>query len=281
MKRIKIVTDSTSDIPKVTADKHNISIRPLTILFEEKEYRDWIDLKPSEFYNLMRKSEKLPTTSMVNPNQFSQAYEKILTEYDEIISIHLSSHGSGTYSSAEIAREMVDKDRITVIDTYNYTYGYGQFVVEAAIMAEEGKGRDEIVQRVEYLSKNLKTLFVVDTLEYLKKGGRLSATKATIGTLLNLKPILTVEEGKIVAIDKARGFKKALKCIAEIIQEEGSNTGNQVLKIGHSDNYEHLEIFKKTMEEVFGECQFEEFEVGCVIGVYCGPGTVVIHYFNE
>lgn len=94
-----------------------------------------------------------------------------------------------------------------------------------------------------------------------------------------MKPILTVSDGKIIAIDKARGFKKALKRIAEIILEEGSNMNNQVLKIGHADNYEHLEIFKKTMEEAFGKCQFEEFEVGCVIGVYCGPGTVVIHYF--
>lgn len=169
MKRIKIVTDSTSDIPKVIADKHDISILPLTILLEEKEYRDWIDIKPSEFYSLMRKSVKLPTTSMVNPVQFSQAYERILTEYDEIISIHLSSHGSGTYNSAAMAKETVDKDRITVIDTWNYTYGYGQFVVEAAIMAEEGKSRDEIVERMNYMKENLKTLFVVDTLEYLKK----------------------------------------------------------------------------------------------------------------
>ncbi len=279
MKKIKIVTDSTSDIPKEIAEKHDITVLPLTIHFEEKEFRDWIDIRPSEFYDLMRKSEKLPTTSMVNPSEFSQAYEKLLEEYDEIISIHLSSHASGTYGSAEIAREMVNEERITVIDTYNYTYGYGQFVVEAAAMAEEGKSKEEIIERGEYLKNNLKTLFVVDTLEYLKKGGRLTATKATIGTLLNLKPILTVKEGKIIAIDKARGFKKALKRIAEIIQEEGSDVTNQVLKVGHADNYEHLEIFKKAMEETFGKCQFEEFEVGCVIGVYCGPGTVVIHYF--
>lgn len=279
MKKIKIVTDSTSDIPKEIAEKHDITVLPLTIHFEEKEFRDWIDIKPFEFFDLMRKSEKLPTTSMVNPSEFSQAYEKLLEEYDEIISIHLSSHASGTYGSAAIARDMVNEERITVIDTYNYTYGYGQFVVEAAIMAEEGKSRDEIIEKGEYLKNNLKTLFVVDTLEYLKKGGRLSATKATIGTLLNLKPILTVKEGKIIAIDKARGFKKALKRIAEIIQEEGSIVNSQVLKVGHADSYENLEIFKKSMEETFGECQFEEFEVGCVIGVYCGPGTVVIHYF--
>ena len=171
-------------------------------------------------------------------------YETFLKDYDEIISIHLSSHVSGTHNSALLARDMVDKDKIIVIDSKNYTYGYGQFVIEAAKMAQDGKSSREILERVNYLKENLKTLFVVDTLEYLKKGGRLSSTKATIGTLLNLKPVLTVEEGKIVAIDKARGFKKALKRIVEIIQEEGSDLRGQVLKMGHADNYEHLKIFE-------------------------------------
>lgn len=278
MSRIKIVTDSTSDIPKNIAEKYDIEVLPLTIFFGEDEYRDWLDITPSEFYERMRKTDKLPTTSQVTPNAFVQVYETLLKDYDEIISIHLSSHVSGTHNSALLARDMVDKDKITVIDSKNYTYGYGQFVVEAARMAKEGKSSSEIVERVDYLKENLKTLFVVDTLEYLKKGGRLSATKATIGTLLNLKPVLTVEEGKIVAIDKARGFKKALKLIVEIIQEEGSDLRGQVLKMGHADNYEHLKIFEGIVEESFGKCDIEEFEIGCVIGVYCGPGTVVIHY---
>lgn len=281
MSKIKIITDSTSDIPRSIIDKYDITVLPLTVLFGEEEYRDWVDITPSDFFKRMRESEKLPTTSMVTPNEFSKSYDTYLKEYDEIISIHLSSHASGTYNSAMLAKEMINKDKIHVIDTKNYTFGYGQFVVEAAKMASEGKSSKEIVEKLKYFNENLKTLFVVDTLEYLKKGGRLSATKATIGTLLNLKPILTVKEGKIIAIDKARGFKKALKRIAEIIQEEGSDLGNQILKakVGHADNYEHLEIFKNVLEESFGKCQFEEFEVGCVIGVYCGPGTVVIHYF--
>lgn len=279
MGKIKIIVDSTSDIPKSLADKHNIEILPLTIQFGEDEYKDWVDIKPSQFYERMRNADKLPTTSMVTPNEFKKAYETYLKDYDEIISLHLSSHASGTYNSAVLAQKMVDKNKITVIDTKNYTYGYGQFAIEAALMAESGKSGKEIIERIEFLKNNLKTLFVVDTLEYLKKGGRLSATKATIGTLLNLKPILTVEEGKIVAIDKARGFKKALKRIVEILEESGNDVGNQVLKIGHADNYEHLKIFNEIIEETFGKCQTVEFEVGCVIGVYCGPGTVVIHYY--
>lgn len=278
MSKIKIVTDSTSDIPKNIAEKYDIEVLPLAIFFGEDEYRDWIDITPSEFYERMRKTNKLPTTSQVTPNTFRQVYEYFLKDYDEIISIHLSSYASGTFNSAALARDMVNKDKIIVIDSKNYTYGYGQFVVEAAKMAKEGKNSSEIVERVNYLKENLKTLFVVDTLEYLKKGGRLSSTKATIGTLLNLKPVLTVEEGKIVAIDKARGFKKALKRIVEIIQEEGSDLRGQVLKMGHADNYEHLKIFEEIVEEAFGKCDIEEFEIGCVIGVYCGPGTVVIHY---
>ncbi|MCK9218071.1 MAG: DegV family protein [Firmicutes bacterium] len=281
MSKIKIITDSTSDIPRNIIEKYDITVLPLTVLFGEEEYKDWVDITPSDFFKRMRETEKLPTTSMVTPNEFSKAYETYLKEYDEIISIHLSSNASGTYNSALLAKEMTNKDKIFVIDTKNYTYGYGQFVVEAAKMASDEKSSSEIIEKLKYFNENLKTLFVVDTLEYLKKGGRLSATKATIGTLLNLKPILTVKEGKIIAIDKARGFKKALKRIAEIIQEEGSDLKDQILKVkvGHADNYEHLEIFKNVLEENFGKCQFEEFEVGCVIGVYCGPGTVVIHYF--
>ncbi len=278
MSKIKIITDSTSDIPKNISEKHDIEVLPLTILFEEDEYKDWVDITPSDFFKRMRESEVLPSTSMVTPNDFNMAYKKFLNEYDEIISIHLSSHSSGTFNSAALAKEAINSDKIHVFDSKNYTYGFGQFVVEAAIMAKEGKSSKDIIERLEYMKNNLKTLFVVDTLEYLKKGGRLSATKATIGTLLNLKPILTVKEGKIVAIDKARGFKKALKRIAEIIQEEEIDLNQQVLKIGHADNYEHLKIFSKIMEDAFGKCNVEEFEIGCVIGVYCGPGTVVIHY---
>lgn len=278
MSKIKIITDSTSDLPKGLAEKYDIDVLPLTIYFDENEYRDWIDITPKVFYEMMRNSEKLPTTSQVNPNSFKEKYELYLKEYDYIISLHLSSLASGTYNSAVIARDMVDKDRIKVIDTRNFTYGFGQMVIEAAKMAKDGRSVDEIIDRIEYLIKNVKTLFVVDTLEYLKKGGRLSATKATIGTLLNLKPVLTVDDGKIVAIDKARGMKKALKRIVEIMKEQGAELKGQIAKIGHADNLAHLEEFKTAIKEVYGDVEMEEFEIGCVIGVYCGPGTVVIHY---
>ncbi|MDD2481319.1 MAG: DegV family protein [Lutispora sp.] len=278
MSKIKIITDSTSDLPKGIAKAYDIEVLPLTIFFDKDEYKDWLDIAPKVFFERMRNSEKLPTTSQVNPNSFKEKYENFLKDYDEIISIHLSSDASGTYNSAMIAREMVSEDRITVIDTRNYTYGFGQMVLEAAKMAEEGKSKEEIISRINYLIDNVKTLFVVDTLEYLRRGGRLSATKATIGTLLNLKPILTVDNGKIVAIDKARGMKKALKRIVEIMQEQGVDIKNQKVKIGHADNQENLREFEDVIEEAYGKHEVEEFEIGCVIGVYCGPGTVVIHY---
>lgn len=278
MSKIKIITDSTSDLPRSMAEKYDIEVLPLTIFFDKDEYRDWIDIAPNAFFERMRNSEKLPTTSQVNPNSFKEKYELFLKDYDHIISVHLSSDASGTYNSAVIAREMVGEDKITVIDTRNYTYGFGQMVIEAAEMAREGKTKEEIIDRINYLIDNVKTLFVVDTLEYLKKGGRLSATKATIGTLLNLKPILTVDNGKIVAIDKARGMKKALKRIVEIMQEQGADLNGQKVKLGHADNLEHLRDFEAVIEETYGKFEMEEFEIGCVIGVYCGPGTVVIHY---
>ncbi|SHJ39763.1 DegV family protein [Lutispora thermophila] len=278
MKNIKIITDSTSDIPKGIAEKYDIEVLPLTIFFDKDELRDWIDIAPKAFYERMKKSEKLPTTSQVNPNSFKEKYEKFLQSHDHIISLHLSSDASGTYSSAVIARDMVDKGRITVIDTRNFTYGFGQMVVEAAKMAQEGKTVVEIVDRINYMISNVKTLFVVDSLEYLKKGGRLSSTKVTIGTLLNLKPILTLENGKIVAIDKARGMKKALRRIVELMQEQGVDLMDQIIKVGYADNIEHLKEFETVIEEVYGKVEKEEFEIGCVTGVYCGPGTVIIHY---
>lgn len=278
MSKIKIITDSTSDIPKSIAEKYDIEVLPLTIFFDKDEYRDWIDITPKAFFERMRTSEKLPTTSQVNPNSFKEKYELFLKDYDYIISLHLSSDASGTYNSAVIAGKMVSQERITVIDSRNYTYCFGQMVVEAAKMAREEKTKEEIVDRINYLIDNVRTLFVVDTLEYLKKGGRLSATKATIGTLLNLKPILTVENGKIVAIDKARGMKKALRRIVEIMQEQGADLKGQKVKLGHADNLEHLRDFEAAIEEAYGKFEMEEFEIGCVIGVYCGPGTVVIHY---
>lgn len=274
-----IVTESTADIPAELIAKYDIRIIPLRLFFGEQSYADGVDITSAEFYSKLSASAQLPTTSQPSPADYTAMYEKLTAEYpgSPIVSIHLSSGLSGTYQSATIGRSMLDDhSHITVIDSKSASYGYGLAVVHAARLAQQGKSVAEIEAGVAHILSRRELYFMVDDLEYLRKGGRIGRASAVLGTLLNVKPILSIDEnGVIYPVEKVRGQKKAMTRIVEMMRQH-LNVRKINLALGHTANRESCEPLLQMIREHYeiGELVFSE--VGPVIGTHAGPGTIAM-----
>lgn len=280
MKPIKIIADSLSDIPKELAAKYNISVLPLTIRFGDEEYKDGIDLSTAQFFEKLKTTSQMPSTSQVPPHEFLVEMKAALNDGYEVIVINGSSGVSGTHQSALMAKQQLDTEEVTVIDTLALSYSCGMIVVEAARMAQAGKTKEEILHRIEEMKKRVDHLFSVETLEYLKRGGRLSATKAAIGTILNVKPILTIQEGKVETLDKVRGSKKIIPRMIELAKERGMQKGCEMIGLAHGDNLEGLEILKEEVIREFEPKELVTTNIGCTIGTHTGPGLLALLYLR-
>ncbi|CAI6066268.1 Protein DegV [Paenibacillus sp. JJ-100] len=277
--KVAIVTDSTADIPEDIIRKYGIHVVPLRLLFGEETYADGIDLTSEQFYDKLRQSAVLPTTSQPSPTDFMNVYQSLLEEEPDrsIISIHLSSGMSGTYQSAMLGKSLLERDSdITVIDSKSASYGYGLMVVHAAELAEQGKSAVEIAVAVEAMQNSRKLFFLVDSLEYLQKGGRIGKASAILGTLLNIKPILSIdEEGIIYAVEKVRGHKKAMARIVELFQKDLA--GKRVnLAVGHTADLASAEACAEQLKGHFTLNEVIYTNIGAVIGSHVGPGVIAI-----
>lgn len=270
---ISIITDSTADIPKELLNKYKIIEMPLTVHFGEEEFKDRIDITEEQFYEKLVSSKELPSTSQVNPVAFEEVYKQELQKGNDIISIHISSELSGTYQSAVIARDSIGSEKISLVDSRSATLALGMVVLKAAELAEKGLTREKTVEQVEEYKNSVKILIMVDTLEYLKKGGRLSGTQAMIGGILNIKPILTIDNGKVVVVEKGRGVKKASKRIVEIMKEKGNNIADQTIGIVNAKSSEIVGDLKELIKTELGTEKYIEASVGSVIATHVGPGA--------
>jgi len=276
---VRIVTDSTSDLPESLAKELNITVVPLKVLFGEEMYRDGIDLSKADFYKKMAEHKQLPTTAQINPGEFLEVFQNILTERNEIVGIFISSKLSGTYSSAVVAREQLGKARIHLVDSETTTFGLGSLVILAARMAQQNKSAEEIVAKLEIAKKRVFFYGVVNTLENLRKGGRLSATAAVAGTLLGIKPIVTIKNGEVTVAAKARGQKKAFAWILEQMEKYGDLEDKTVL-IAHAAAPAEMWEFKKLLEERFNPAEIVEIEIGAVVGTHSGQGCIGIGFLT-
>lgn len=275
-----IVTDSTSDIPEELVSKYDIHVVPLRLMFGEETFQDGVDISAEVFYKRLVQSEQLPTTSQASPADYMQVYENIMTLHpgSPIISIHISSGLSGTYQSAVLAKSLMeDPPEITVVDSKSASYGFGLLVVQAARLAAEGKSADEILASIEQMRLQRKLYFLVDTLEYLQKGGRIGKAAAIIGNLLNIKPILSIDEdGIIYAVEKVRGRKKAITRMIERFQEDLGGIRNINVAVGHTADPASAD---PVLEELSRHYSLEEVvltNVGPVVGSHVGPGTLAV-----
>ncbi|BBI34518.1 DegV family protein [Cohnella abietis] len=281
MASVVLVTDSTADIPLETRNKLGISMVPLKVNFGDDSYLDSITLQPAQFYEKLIAFDGLATTSQPSPADFYEVYKKLTDEGHVVISIQLSGALSGTYQSATIAKSMLDEGAdVTVIDSKSASYGYGHIVVAAAQMAKAGASRDDIVAEVHRLRSELRLYFLVDTLEYLRKGGRIGKASAVLGSLLNIKPILSVDnEGTVYSFDKARGQKRAMARIVEVLKADLKDRPiNLTIAVtpGHvSGVSEVVELVKQHLNVQISH----ETEIGPVIGTHTGPGTIGLFIF--
>ena len=278
---IKIITDSTSDIDVTYAKELNIDIVPLKVIIDGKEYKDRVDLQPDQFYSLLEKSEVLPTTSQPSPQEFLNYYEEAKEKGDSVIVMTLSGTISGTYQSANIAKDLAEYENIYVIDSLNATQALRLLVLKAVALREEGKDAETIFNELQAYKDRVRIVAFVDTLEYLCKGGRMSKTVAAAGTLLKVKPIIGLRDGKLEMFSKARGAVKATAKIIELIHEDGEIDFKEPICIGYTGNDEGLEKFEQALRDEF---KFEDVLhgfVGPVIGTHAGPGARLIAYVKK
>jgi DegV family protein with EDD domain len=276
---IHIVTDSTADIPQSVREQLGILMVPLKVHFGADTYLDSITLQPEQFYTKLKQADSLPTTSQPSPVDFLEVYKKILDDDPDghIISIHLSAALSGTYQSAVMARSMLDDpERVTVIDSRTASYANGMLSVAAAEAARNGQDKDAVVELVDRLRRTYKVYFLVDTLEYLQKGGRIGKASAVLGSLLNIKPILSLDDdGEVAPVDKVRGAKKAVQRIIELLRQDYS--GQTVdMTVLHSDDLEAAEQLAAQVKEHFQVNKVSYTVIGPVIGTHAGPGTLAV-----
>lgn len=275
---IKILTDSTADLPKEIVEKYDIAVLPLKVIFGKKEYVDGIDLTPEEFYQMLETSEELPTTSQLTPEQFIPFFEDAKEKGDELLCIHISSSMSGTMQSATIAKDHVDYDKIHIVDSRTVTVQLALMVKEACRMRDDGASVGAILSRLDELVNNTVLYASIATLKYLKKGGRIKATSAAIGTALSIKPIITIRDGLVESIGKARGIKKSFEEIKKMIDASGTTLDGKEIYIAHAYDEANLEKFKNFLVENYKPKKINELVVGAVVGTHAGPGCVALGF---
>lgn len=272
---IKIVCDSISDVPQEILEKYNVDIVPLTVIFNDKEYLPGENLTIKDFYKMLRESDSMPKTSQATYVQFKSVFEK----YDEniqIIYIAGSSIASGTYQSAMLAKND-GHDNVSIFDTENLSIGSALFVIKACEMVEMGYSVNDILSALENYKTNVEMTFSVDTLEYLKMGGRISSTKATIGNLLSIKPILETKDGLVSQKSQVRGKKQIYSTLAKtIVNRFGKDLKDKTIILGRGDNEDDLAIMKEALEKEAEVKNIYFVNIGCVICSHSGPGVIAI-----
>jgi DegV family protein with EDD domain len=278
VEKIKIITDSTADLPLEVIKKYDIEVLPLTVHFGDESFRDGVDIKFHEFLEKMNTSEIFPTTSQVNPQSFYDCYKKYLDEDYKIISIHLSSKLSGTYQSACIAKDMHDNDNIVVIDSLNVTSGLGLLVIKSSNLRDNGYSLKQIENEIIETVPHVKSALAFESLDNLVKGGRLSKAAGVIGNLLGIRLILEIKDGELSVKDKVRGSKKAAKVILDYVDEKGLKDDEPLILL-QVENKDVFETLKENMNS--RKADFIECEVGCVVGTHSGTGACGIFFIEK
>ncbi len=275
MPKIKIITDSTAYIDESFIKIHNIDVVPLTVNFEGIVEDEGFPGDFSTFFDKLSKSSGFPTTSQPPVGRFTETFENALKDEHEIIAITMSSKLSGTFNSANTAAKIVDPDRIriSVIDSLTTVANLKFLIKKAVFLAREGTSMKQIVREIETQKNHMGVRLTVSTLEYLKRGGRLSATEAMIGSLLNIKPIIGLIDGELKALSKVHGKKKAME---KMLEDVPSNVS--YISICHIEILEEAKKYEKLIQQRFPDAKTEICEVGPVIGSHLGPETIGICY---
>lgn len=280
---IRVVTDSASDILPFEAKALGVHVIPLTVRFDETEYADGVDINHTEFYEKLIESENLPTTSQISPDTFHRAFEDLTANGDTVITIAISSKLSGTCQSACIAAEDFG-DRVYVLDSLSATVGERLLVLNCLEYCRQGFSAPEIMAKLEEDKNNICILALLDTLEYLKKGGRISPTVAFAGGLLAIKPVITVEDGAVALVGKARGSKNGNNLLRKLIDDVGGIDFSRPFWLIYSGLSDHLLQKYITDSSDLWEGKASTLPIctlGSVIGTHVGPGAIGLAFFRK
>lgn len=275
MSRIALVTDSTCDLPAELVQQFDIHVVPLNVIFGDKNYRDGVTIDAEQFFEMLKTETTHPSTSQPAPGDFAVVYERLKDEYDQIISIHLSSLLSGTCQSAQMARDLYPEADITVIDSKSASIGLGWVVLLAARAIAVGKSKEEVVAAAKQAAAEQHILLTVESLEWLHKNGRIGKASALLGGLLSVRPVLHVEAGIVAPYGKQRGkMEKVLQNMVTSMTELVSTEQPVRIGIVHATSLEMAEYVAGLLQKTYTVREQIIGSVGPVIGVNTGPGTV-------
>lgn len=271
---VKIVTDSTADLPDSLAKELGITVVPIYVRFGEEVFLDRVDMSEDEFYKRLEKTTVHPSTVQPGPQDFLNVYRKLAPKADGILSIHISTKLSGTYNSALMAKDMLNTGcPVQVIDSETVTMGLGLLVIVAATMAKKGESADKIVKEVKKTIPKIHLVCLLDTLKYLLLGGRIGKAKALLGSILSVKPMITIKDGEVVPAGQVRTRAKGIDKLLEF----GQNAKNiQDLAVVHSTTPDEAQSLAKQLGPTFDRKRIRMSRVGPALGVHVGPGALIV-----
>lgn len=270
--RTAIVTDSTSYIPEEVRRSHGIYMIPLQVTFKNESFAEEEEIHVDEFYR--KAKEELPKTSQPPLGEFITLYQKLASQYDEVISVHLSSGISGTFSGAIQAGNLVENLDVHAFDSENSCAMQGFYAIKAAKLAKEGMSASAILEELDEMKGSLKAYFMVEDLNHLQRGGRLSSAQALVGGLLQIKPLLHFQNKVIVPFEKIRTRKKAMNRIADLLKQDAAEGHAIQATIIHANRLDEAEIWLEELTAALPQVQFEISYFGPVIGTHLGEGAM-------
>lgn len=271
MAQTAIVTDSTADLPAELLEGLDVTVVPLTVMLDGQSYRDGVDISAAEFYEKLTRSQGHPTTSQPSPAQFEKVYRDLLKDHDEIVSIHISERLSGTLASARSAADAVDPERVRTLDSELVSMPLSALVLAAARVAGRGAPAAEVIDEAIRLRERVAVYFAVSTLEFLRRGGRIGAASALMGSVLQIKPILTITAGQVAPLERVRTTDRALSRIVELAEAVDQGDGLCAV-IGHAAAQAQAESIAERLQ---GRAETLIVQpLGPVVGAHAGPGTV-------
>lgn len=280
---VRIIVDSACDIERKRAQELKLEILPIKTMFGDEEYLDGVTMSHEMFFEKLIESEKMPTTSQVPPFEYEEKFEEVKAAGDTAVCITLSSKLSGCYQSANIAKDGYE-DCITIVDSNNVSIGEQILTLLAVSLRDQGKSAEEIAAELNEKKKSIRLIALLDTLEYLKKGGRISAAAAMVGAVLSIKPVIAIENGEIAVLGKARGSRNGNNMLKEIIQKTEGVRFDMPYTLAYSGLSDSL--LKKYIEDSkeLYDCPPEELPIstiGSAIGTHVGPGAIGVAFFSE
>ncbi len=277
-----VVLDSTADFPDAPARFSNFRVVPLYVQFGDESLKDYVEITPDEFYERLTHSAQLPTTSQPTPGDFAGVYDELAPSYERILSLQISSTLSGTFASAEAASAGAGDGKVRVIDSRTVSASLALLALGVQQRLEAGTTDEEIDAYVERYRHGHKLLFTVNTLEYLAKGGRIGRAAALAGSLLNVKPILTIRDGEVVPLKKVRGNHKAFAEFRELFLSTTTDSPTLQVGIAHALAPERLEALREMVVHERPQAKVEiTTTLGAVVGTHAGPGTVGFFWYDE